>query len=78
MQDLEKIAACVAEDSEEGLLDRVQLFAEFPRIGYPFQGRRGVRKLTHTPYPIFYRIRATGDAVEIICFWHAARGEPDF
>lgn len=84
VEDLEGIANHIAQDNEEAarrlissLLEHVRLLADFPFIGSPFEGRQGIRKLIHTPYLIFHRVLSSRDAVEIVCFWHAARGEPN-
>jgi plasmid stabilization system protein ParE len=39
-----------------------------PEVGLPF------REIFHRSYRIVYRIR--GECVEVVRFWHAARGTP--
>jgi toxin ParE1/3/4 len=59
------------------LIDHAQKLADFPYLGRPVHKRRGVRQLTHAPYLIFYRLNNRDRAVEVLRFWHAARGKTD-
>ncbi len=49
----------------------------FPLLGSPYSKRLGVRKLVFRPYIIFYRAKPDSGGVEILRYWHAARGEPE-
>jgi hypothetical protein len=45
----------------------------------PYKGSRheklsGVRKLTFRPFKIFYRVHEERRVVEVLWFWHSARG----
>ena len=78
--DLEDILDYIRSDNPEAaerfgnaLLDHTEVLAVFPHIGTPVEGRRGVRKLLHTPVRIYYRVHEERRVVEILHFWHAAR-----
>ncbi len=84
LEDLEAIIHYIQQDSPEAarrfaraLLDHVYVLETFPLLGSGVPHRPGVRRIVHTPYQIFYRFDAERGAVEVITFWHAARGEPD-
>ena len=83
--DLHDIVKQIAHDAPEraikfgdALLDRAQQAADFPKSGrvVPEFKRDDLRELVHTPIRIIYRIRAD-EAVEVVRFWHAARGTPE-
>ena len=60
-----------------GLIDRVAILENFPLIGSLNSKRPGVRKLDSRPYIIFYRPRLEENCVDILRYWHGARGEPE-
>ena len=59
------------------LIDRVAILESFPLLGSPYFKRPGVRKPVSRPYLIFYRVRETENAVDILRYWHGAHREPD-
>lgn len=63
-----------AERFGNALLNHVELLARFPYIGGPVESRPEVRQLVHTPIVIYYRVDEDRSLVEILHFWHAARG----
>ncbi len=82
---LEEVVRYIARDDPGAaerfgmrLIDRAQMLAEFPEMGPVYPKRPGVRKLLCKPYFIYYRVKETERAVEILDFWHSARAEPDF
>jgi len=84
IEDLAGIVLYIAENDPQAavrfgnsLIDHAQQLSEFPRLGRPVRKRRGVRQLTHAPYLIFYSVNNSNRSIEVLRFWHAARGEPD-
>ncbi len=82
--DLESVVRYIASDNPEAavrvgnaLIDRVAILETFPLIGSPYPRRRGVRKLVSRPYLIFYRPRLAENCVDVLRYWHSARGEPE-
>lgn len=82
--DLESAVRFIAKDSPEAavrvgnaLIDRVSILEKFPLIGSPYPKRPGVRKLVSRPYIIYYRARLEENCVDILRYWHSARGEPE-
>lgn len=59
------------------LIDRAAILENFPLIGSPYLKRPGVRKLVSRPYVIYYRLRLEENCVDILRYWHGARGEPE-
>jgi len=59
------------------LIDRVVILENFPLIGSPYLKRPGVRKLVSRPYVIYYRLRMEENWVDVLRYWHGARGEPE-
>jgi toxin ParE1/3/4 len=59
------------------LINRVTILENFPLIGSPYLKRPGVRKLVTRPYVIYYRVRLEEKFVDILRYWHGARGEPE-
>jgi addiction module RelE/StbE family toxin len=59
------------------LIDRVAVLENFPLIGSPYLKRPGVRKLVSRPYVIYYRVRLEEGCVDVLRYWHGARGEPE-
>ena len=55
------------------------ILGNFPLIGAPYPKRPGIRKLVSRPYLIFYRPRLEAQCVDILRYWHGARGnDPEF
>ena len=82
--DLESAVRFIAKDNPDAavrvgnsLMDRVAILENFPLVGSPYHKRPGVRKLVSRPYLIFYRPRLEENCVDILRYWHGARGEPD-
>ena len=82
--DLLEITRYIGVDSPESaiafgdkLLDRAEQLLQFPRSGriVPEFPRENLRELTHQSIRIIYVIRPNG-SIEILRFWHAARGNP--
>ena len=59
------------------LIDRVAILENFPLIGSPYLKRPDVRKLVSRPYVIYYRVRLEENCVDVLRYWHGARGEPE-
>jgi plasmid stabilization system protein ParE len=85
IDDLESIVRFIAQDNQEAgarfggkLIESVRHLAKFPRIGrvVPEQNDENIREIISKPYRIFYRVKDEMKVVEVIRFWHAARGEP--
>jgi len=84
-RDLEKIVAFIARDNPDAaerlglrLISKVEVLASFPLMGRAipeFKDPR-LREIVHRSYRIMYRVNHEAEAVEIIRFWHAARGFP--
>ncbi len=82
--DLEAAVRFIAKDNPDAafrlgraLIDRVVILENFPLIGSPCLKRPGVRKLVSRPYVIYYRLRLEENCVDILRYWHGARGEPE-
>jgi toxin ParE1/3/4 len=82
--DLESAVRFIAKDNPDAavrvgnaLIDRVSTLENFPLIGSPYPKRTGVRKLVSRPYIIYYRPRLEENCVDILRYWHGARGEPE-
>jgi len=81
--DLESAVRFIAQDNPDaavrvghGLIDRVAILENFPLVGSPYAKRPGVRKLVSRPYVIYYRPRLKDNRVDILRYWHGARGKP--
>jgi plasmid stabilization system protein ParE len=86
IDDLENIVRFIARDNQEEasrfggkLIGSVRNLSKFPRSGrvVPEQNDENVREIIFKPYRIFYRVKDKTHVVEIIRFWHAARGNPE-
>jgi len=60
-----------------GLLNHVGLLQHFPRLGVPVRRRRGIRKIFHSPFRIYYRLDVKNELIEILHYWHGSRKSPD-
>jgi plasmid stabilization system protein ParE len=81
--DLDGIVAYIARDNGAAaerlgldLLDAALALAELPRRSRPFWRNGRIRRIVHGNYLIVYRLNEAEKTVEILRFWHAARGEP--
>jgi addiction module RelE/StbE family toxin len=82
--DLSSAVRFIAKDNPDAafrvgnaLIERVAILENFSLIGSPYHKRAGVRKLVSRPYVIYYRVRADENCVDILRYWHGARGEPE-
>ena len=82
--DLAEVVCHIAKHDPEtaeriglGLIDRVAILENFPLLGTAYPKRPGVRRLVSRPYLIFYRANPERGRVDILRYWHGARGEPE-
>ena len=82
--DLESAVRFITKDKPDAalrvgnaLIDWVSILESFPLVGSPYAKRPGVRKLVSRPYIIYYRPRLEDNCVDILRYWHGARGEPE-
>ena len=70
-------SAEIAQDFGNRLIDRALTLATLPERGrvVPELGEPDLREIIFKSYRIVYRLRA--GCVEVIRFWHAARGTPE-
>jgi plasmid stabilization system protein ParE len=68
-----------AERFGSELLEKIRLLQEHPLIGrmVPERSDPGLREIIHRPYRIVCRVREQHKTVEVLRFWHGARGEPE-
>ena len=85
--DLRDLCAYIARHDPEaalrmgnGILDHVQILAQFPFIGPPYpRGTRGpLREIVFRSYRIFYDVCEESGQVDIQHVRHGARDEPVF
>jgi len=60
------------------LITRVENLADFPEIGrmVPEFRQPNLREIIFRSYRIIYRLRRDNQRIEIVRFWHGARGFP--
>ena len=60
------------------LLKRTRILASLPEIGRrpPESSHPDVREIIYRSFRIFYRVKPDQRVVEVIRFWHGARGFP--
>jgi toxin ParE1/3/4 len=84
--DLRSIVRYISYDSPDRarrfghfLIARAKELAQFPRRGreVPELGDPVIREIIVRSYRVVYRLHETRWRVEIIRFWHAARGAPE-
>lgn len=84
-RNLENIVAFIARDNPDAaerlgfrLIAKAELLAGFPQMGriIPEFGKSDLREIIHRSYRIMYRVNAQQQVVEVIRYWHAARGFP--
>ena len=84
IEDLAGLVRYVARDNPAAaerlgmaLLTKVKLLRDFPQLGrvVPERGDERLREIIHRPYRIPYRVHEPEQRVEILRFWHGARGE---
>ena len=85
LRDLERIVAYIALDNVAAaqrignqLLDAALSLATFPERGrmVPEFRRPQLREIVFRSYRIIYRVNSADSTLEIVRFWHAARGFP--
>ena len=83
--DLESIVRFIARQNSDAaarvgyeLIVRAESLAEFPMMGrvVPEFHRAELRELVCRSYRIIYRVQEEEHRVEIVRFWHGARGFP--
>jgi len=86
LEDLRSIVGYIARDSpsrarEFGhlLIDKALSIGTMPERGrvVPELGDPNVRAIIHGAYRIIYELLREPDAVFVLRFWHASRGEPE-
>ena len=85
LTDLAEIIDHIAWDDDEAascfggaLLDHVDLLRRYPRMGLAIRPRSLVRKLVHSPFVVYYRVKENKCLVEVLHFRHGARKPPKF
>ena len=85
LTDLERIVAYIALDNVTAaermgnqLLDAALSLTTFPERGrmVPEFRRPELREIVFRSYRIIYRVNRGGNSLEIVRFWHGARGFP--
>jgi plasmid stabilization system protein ParE len=85
LSDLERIVAYIAaldpaaaERLGNHLFDKALSLSSFPERGrlVPEFQRPDLREIPFRSYRIIYRLNSSDESVEIVRFWHAARGFP--
>jgi plasmid stabilization system protein ParE len=83
--DLQDIVTYIARHNSEAaarigfaLIARAESLATFPERGrvVPEFSRPDLRELSYSSYRVIYRIKQEKGCVDIVRFWHAARGLP--
>ena len=81
--DLREIVAFIAQDNPQAavtfrdrLIAEAETLVRLPHRGRLMRRRGNVRKLVCRSYLILYRIAESRRTVEILRFWHGARGTP--
>jgi plasmid stabilization system protein ParE len=83
--DLRDIVRYISLDSPERavafgrfLLSQTKRLADFPELGrvVPEFGREEIREIVVRSYRVIHRVDHADCRVEVIRFWHAARGTP--
>ncbi len=82
LRDIVAFAALHDVDAAErlgfALITRAESLAQFPQRGrvVPEYGDPQLREILHLSYRVIYRVNETAQTVEVVRFWHAARGFP--
>ena len=68
-----------AERFGSALIEKLKLLREQPLLGrvVPERADPQLREIIHRPYRIIYRVNEQSKTVEVLRFWHGARGEPE-
>jgi plasmid stabilization system protein ParE len=84
-EDLAALVRFIARDNPQAaecfglaLLDKLKVLQDHPHLGriVPERADPNLREIVHQPYRIVYRVREHEQVVEVLRFWHSARGEP--
>jgi len=85
-EDLAALVRFIANDNPQAagrfglaLIEKLKLLCEHPNLGrmVPERADPHLREIMHPPYRIVYRVREREQLVEVLRFWHGARGEPE-
>jgi len=83
LSDLAEIVGHIAQADADtasrfgsSLLDHIELLIRFPRMGSLIRKRPRVRKLLHSPFLVYYRVREDKHQIEILHIRHGARKPP--
>jgi toxin ParE1/3/4 len=85
-EDLRDIVTFIAKDNRAIaesfgclLMSKVDLLAQFPRLGrvVPEEQDENIREIIFRSYRIVYQVIEDQQVVTIARVWHGARGEPD-
>jgi toxin ParE1/3/4 len=83
--DLESIVRFIARQNSDAaarvgyeLIVRAESLEAFPEVGrvVPEFQRADLREIVRWSYRIIYRVKTEGQCVEVVRFWHGARGFP--
>lgn len=55
------------------LLNHVDMFKSFPRLGAPVKGYPGVLRFFHSPFHVYYHLLPEQKCIEVLHFWHRSR-----
>jgi|SRR4051812_22820468 toxin ParE1/3/4 len=84
--DLESIVLFIAQDKPSVaesfgylLISKVEILAQFPRLGrvVPEENDETIREIVFRPYRIIYKLLIEKQVIGIARIWHGARGEPE-
>ena len=85
LTDLAEIVGHIAEDDAgaaerfgNSLLDHIELLREFPHMGVSVRRRAKVRRLSHSPILVYYKLDEARNLIEIVHIRHASRRPPKF
>ena len=85
-RDLEDIVRYISIDSPdraisfaEFLVSQTKMLGQFPEIGrvVPEFGEPNIKEIIVRSYRVIYRVNQSAGKIEIVRFWHAARGKLD-
>ena len=85
-EDLGGLVRFIARDNPQAaesfglaILEKLKLLQDHPQLGrvVPERADSNIREIIHSPYRIVYRILEAQQVVEVLRFWHGARGEPE-
>jgi toxin ParE1/3/4 len=61
------------------LISKTRMLSQFPEIGreVPEIGDPSIREIVVRSYRVIYRVRHDSSKIQVIRFWHGARGSPE-